>query len=98
MESEFVKYISTLGVGGIIAGFMFLIYRQDHLRVVEILQRSMQREDSLLQVMQRTAIANEALTQTMTAMMSQTQSVAMQQSNDMRVLLERLLDERSGHG
>ncbi len=28
-ESEFVKWLVTLGVGGILAGFMFVFYRKD---------------------------------------------------------------------
>ncbi len=29
MDHEFIKYLSTLGVGGLIAGLMFLVYRKD---------------------------------------------------------------------
>ena len=29
MDTEFFKYLTTLGVGGILAGFMFHFYRQD---------------------------------------------------------------------
>ena len=29
MDTEFLKWLSTLGVGGAIAGFMFLFYRRD---------------------------------------------------------------------
>lgn len=29
MDVDFVKWLSTLGVGGAIAGFMFLFYRKD---------------------------------------------------------------------
>jgi hypothetical protein len=29
MDDEFIKYLSSLGVGGIIAGFMFFFYRKD---------------------------------------------------------------------
>ncbi len=28
-EPEFLKWIATLGVGGVLAGFMFLAYRKD---------------------------------------------------------------------
>lgn len=28
-DQEFIKYLSTLGVGGAIAGIMFLVYRKD---------------------------------------------------------------------
>jgi hypothetical protein len=35
MDTEFVKYLASLGVGGIIAGFMFILYRKDMARAVE---------------------------------------------------------------
>lgn len=35
LDPEFVKYLASLGVGGIIAGFMFVIYRKDMARMLE---------------------------------------------------------------
>lgn len=35
MDPEFVKYLASLGVGGIIAGFMFVIYRKDMAHMLE---------------------------------------------------------------
>lgn len=29
IDSEFVKWLTTLGIGGILAGFMFVFYRKD---------------------------------------------------------------------
>jgi hypothetical protein len=29
MDPEFIKYFSTLGIGGVLAGFMFIFYRKD---------------------------------------------------------------------
>jgi len=29
MDGEFIKWIATLGVGGVLAGFMFVFYRKD---------------------------------------------------------------------
>lgn len=29
MDPEFIKYLSTLGIGGILAGLMFMFYRKD---------------------------------------------------------------------
>ena len=95
MDVETLKYLSTLGVGGVIAGFMFLIYRQDHTRVVELHASCMRREDLLSGILQKNAVASEALAQTITAMMAQTQTISTQQSSDMRLLLERLLDAKN---
>lgn len=29
MDAEFIKYLASLGVGGVVAGFMFMFYRKD---------------------------------------------------------------------
>ena len=94
MELETIKYLSTLGVGGVIAGFMFLIYRQDHQKVIKLEENCVQREAVLVQILQKNAVASEALTQTITVLMAQTQTSVIQQSNDMRMFIERLLDAR----
>ena len=29
LDPEFIKYFATLGIGGVLAGFMFMFYRKD---------------------------------------------------------------------
>jgi hypothetical protein len=36
LDPEFVKWFSTLGIGGILAGFMFLFYRKDVQQFTEL--------------------------------------------------------------
>lgn len=36
-DPEFVKYLSTLGIGGVLAGFMFFFYRKDTLETRDTL-------------------------------------------------------------
>jgi hypothetical protein len=36
MDAEFVKWIATLGVGGVLAGFMFVFYRKDVRQYTEL--------------------------------------------------------------
>lgn len=36
MDPEFVKYLSTLGIGGILAGLMFMFYRKDVKQYTEL--------------------------------------------------------------
>lgn len=36
MTSEFAKWLITLGVGGILAGFMFMFYRKDIQQYTEL--------------------------------------------------------------
>jgi hypothetical protein len=36
MDAEFTKYLATLGVGGILAGLMFMFYRKDIKQYTEL--------------------------------------------------------------
>lgn len=36
MDSEFIKWLATLGVGGVLAGFMFTFYRKDIKQYTEL--------------------------------------------------------------
>ena len=36
MDTEFVKFLATLGVGGVLAAFMFHFYRQDVKQYTEL--------------------------------------------------------------
>lgn len=36
MDAEFVKWLLTLGVGGVLAGFMFTFYRKDIRQYTEL--------------------------------------------------------------
>lgn len=36
MDPEFTKWLATLGVGGILAGFMFMFYRKDVKQYTEL--------------------------------------------------------------
>ena len=94
MDTELIKLLASLGVGGAIAVIIFMAYRQDHESLVKLYNQSEQRFDLLVQVLQKNSVASEALSQTITAMMTQNQVVANQQLSDFRLLVDRLLDER----
>jgi hypothetical protein len=36
MDAEFFKWVATLGVGGVLAGFMFVFYRKDIRQYTEL--------------------------------------------------------------
>jgi hypothetical protein len=36
MDAEFFKWVATLGVGGVLAGFMFVFYRKDVRQYTEL--------------------------------------------------------------
>ena len=94
MDTDFVKYFSTLGVGGAIAGFMFLIYRIDHARVVTLTAESAAREALLIQCLREDGISREKLSTAITTLISQIQVTRDQQASETRHLLERVLLER----
>jgi hypothetical protein len=49
-ESEFAKWLVTLGVGGVLAGFMFVFYRKDIKQYTELWKAQSERMDSLINV------------------------------------------------
>lgn len=36
VDAEFIKWLATLGIGGILAGFMFMFYRKDIKQYTEL--------------------------------------------------------------
>jgi len=54
MDSELLKYFTSLGVGGILAGVMFLIYRRD---MKEVLKTSEERNDKLMEMIEKSVTA-----------------------------------------
>ena len=36
MDTEFIKWLATLGIGGVLAGFMFIFYRKDIKQFTEL--------------------------------------------------------------
>ncbi len=65
MDAEFLKYLSTLGVGGMIAGFMFMVYRKDMKLYSEQWQGQ---ATALLQVVKENTAAVTANTTTIQAL------------------------------
>jgi len=59
MDTEFIKYLSTLGLGGILAAFMFHFYRKDVERYTELWRGQ---SEQLIQVVKEntTAITSNA--------------------------------------
>jgi hypothetical protein len=36
MDTEFIKWLATLGIGGVLAGFIFVFYRKDMKQYTEL--------------------------------------------------------------
>lgn len=58
MTSEFAKWLITLGVGGILAGFMFVFYRKDVQQYTELWKTT---ADQLLNVVKENTASNTKL-------------------------------------
>lgn len=58
VDAEFTKWLVTLGVGGILAGFMFVFYRKDVKQYTELWKQS---SDQLIQVVKENTSANTKL-------------------------------------
>lgn len=57
-DSEFMKWIATLGVGGILAAFMFHFYRKDVQRYTDLWKGQ---SEMLVQVVKENTVANTKL-------------------------------------
>lgn len=53
VDAEFIKWFATLGIGGVLAGFMFMFYRKDIKQYTELWR--MTTEQTILVVKENTA-------------------------------------------
>lgn len=53
-DTEFVKWFATLGVGGVLAGLMFMFYRKDVKQYTDLWKGQ---SDALLQVVKDNTVA-----------------------------------------
>lgn len=82
MDPEFVKYLSTLGIGGILAGITFMFYRKDVKQFTELWRIAT--EQLMSTVKENTASNIKLIT-----------LIESQERNALRVAdVERLIDKR----
>lgn len=55
MDAEFTKWLVTLGVGGVLAGFMFMFYRKDVKQYTELWKSS---TDQLILIIKENTASN----------------------------------------
>lgn len=58
MDAEFTKWLVTLGVGGILAGFMFMFYRKDVKQYTELWKTA---TDQLMLIVKENTASNTRL-------------------------------------
>lgn len=65
MDVEFVKWLATLGIGGILAGFIFLFYRKDIKQYTELWKTT---SEQLMRIVSDNTASNVRLTATLEAL------------------------------
>lgn len=72
MDQELFKYLASLGVGGVVAGFMFMFYRRD---VRSFTDQWKGQSDALMQVVKENTAAITSNTKTIEALHSREDKV-----------------------
>jgi len=57
-DTEFIKWFATLGIGGILAAFMFMFYRKDVQQYTELWRTT---ADQLMTVVKENTVSNTKL-------------------------------------
>jgi hypothetical protein len=65
MDVEFVKWLATLGIGGILAGFIFIFYRKDIKSYTELWKTT---SEQLIKVVGENTASNVKLCETLSTM------------------------------
>ena len=86
MDAEFLKWFATLGVGGILAGFMFMFYRKDVKQYTELWKTT---SDQMLAVIKDNTSSNTKLIS-----LIETQERNMVRKEDIITLIDRKFDQR----
>lgn len=82
MDQEFFKYFTTLGIGGVLAGFMFIFYRKDVQQYTELWKTT---ADQLMSIVKDNTSSNVKLINL----------IESQERNTLRKIdIEQLLDKR----
>lgn len=88
MDAEFMKWLATLGVGGVLAGLMFMFYRKDVKQYTELWRMA---TDQLMNVVKENTASNTKLIS-----LIESQERNMVRKDDIVSLLDRKLKERNG--
>jgi hypothetical protein len=83
MDQEFVKWFATLGIGGVLAGFMFMFYRKDVKQYTELWRTT---AEQLISVIKENTASNIKL---ITLIESQERNVL--RKSDIELLVEKRL-------
>lgn len=88
MDIEFVKYLSTLGIGGIIAGLMFMFYRKDIKQYTDLWRTA---SDQMISIVKENTASNTKL-----IALIETQERNQVRLHDIEILVNKRLREQQG--
>ena len=90
MDAEFAKWLATLGVGGVLAGLMFMFYRKDIKQYTELWKTA---TDQLMLIVKENTASNTKLIN-----MIETQERNAIRKEDIAALIEKRLSlDKHGH-
>ncbi len=93
IETEFYKWLITLGVGGILAGFMFVFYRKDVKQYTELWKAQVDRMDGLVNIVLDIVKDNTASNTKLISMLEAQERNAFRKT-DMIDLIDRRIAEK----
>jgi hypothetical protein len=89
MDAEFAKWLATLGVGGVLAGLMFMFYRKDVKQYTELWKSA---TDQLMTVVKENTVSNTKLIS-----LIEHQERNMVRKDDIITLIEKRLRDKDGN-
>jgi hypothetical protein len=89
MDAEFAKWLATLGVGGVLAGLMFMFYRKDIKQYTELWKTA---TDQLMLIVKENTASNAKLIS-----MIEAQERNAVRKEDITLLIEKRLRDKDGH-
>jgi hypothetical protein len=89
MDAEFAKWLATLGVGGVLAGLMFMFYRKDIKQYTELWKIA---TDQMMAIVKENTSSNTRLIS-----LIETQERNAVRREDIIALIEKRHREKDGH-
>lgn len=90
IDTDFIKFLSTLGIGGVLAAFMFTFYRKDVRQYTELWKTS---TDALISIVKENTASNTKLISLIENL--ERNSI---RKTDISDLVDQKLRERHDHG
>lgn len=91
VDGQFLQWFATLGVGGVLAGFMFVFYRKDTKSYTDLWKSQADRMDALVNVVLQVVKENTESNSKLIALIENMQRNSLRKED-----IESLIDRRIG--